>query len=469
MRSFPSGWSRVLAQLGFRRTKQRRAARGSNFGRRPRLEALETRQMLTGNTYVVTTLEDIVVAGTTNDSAFSIREALTAAESNAGPDTITFAESLSQGVIFLNESLGQISVASNVEVSGPGQLALTINAQGNSRVFYVSPGVTATLSGLTITGGGNVSDGGGILNYGNLTLNEIAIVDNEALSGANAGGGGIASYNAYGVYAHAQLHLINSTVDGNHSTYGGGLKVQVENGGVLEISGSTISNNIALDSQNSGAGGGLWLSVQTGGNASIANSTLSSNTANTSAGMRITAGSLTVLNSTITENHAVAGYYPAQVGGIAVLGPATLVLQNSIVADNTAEHSCPDILSWGTIGSATAHNLIGDVGNSGITNTNGNQIINVAGAQASCRWATTAGRRGRMRWNTTARPSTWATIRWPPLQSINAAITGKCRGPRRRTPWTSAPTSWGWSSRRTSMTTTRHTTTATSVYARRCT
>ena len=75
MRHHPSCWNKVLAKLGFRRIprRQRQAAFG---GRLSRMEALESRQMMAGDTYTLTTLEDIAVAGTTTDNLWSIREAL---------------------------------------------------------------------------------------------------------------------------------------------------------------------------------------------------------------------------------------------------------------------------------------------------------------------------------------------------------------------------------------------------------
>ena len=52
-------------------------------------------------------------------------------------------------------------------------------------MFQVDAGVTASLSGLTITGG-NAGSGGGLFNDGTVTLTDATVSGNSA---ANSGGG----------------------------------------------------------------------------------------------------------------------------------------------------------------------------------------------------------------------------------------------------------------------------------------
>jgi hypothetical protein len=289
----------------------------------------------------------------------SLRNALFLAASIPGINEIEFdADLLADETIEL--TYGQLTVGSDVSILGLGADSLTIDANRNSRVFYVSPGVTATISGLTITGGGNVTEGGGILSYGNLTLDEVAVVDNEVGGYVWASGGGISSLNYYGSYAHAQLHLLNSTVDGNRAYYGGGVRVQVENGGVLKISGSTISNNVALDTTNNGLGGGMWLSVQPGGEALITNSTFSGNSSGAGGALMLYGSELTIINSTITDNHAdVTG---GTAGGIQNSSGVIVTMHNSILAGNTAT-SATYKDHWGSVGGTAAnpssYNILG--------------------------------------------------------------------------------------------------------------
>ena len=60
---------------------------------------------------------------------------------------------------------------------------ITIESNGNNRVFQVDGNVTASLSGLTITGGGGNADGGGLIKQGNLTLSLCTITGNSSTSG----------------------------------------------------------------------------------------------------------------------------------------------------------------------------------------------------------------------------------------------------------------------------------------------
>ena len=46
---------------------------------------------------------------------------------------------------------GELWISDDVMVAGPGSSDLTIDAQGNSRVFDVGENVSAEISGLTVT------------------------------------------------------------------------------------------------------------------------------------------------------------------------------------------------------------------------------------------------------------------------------------------------------------------------------
>jgi RHS repeat-associated protein len=386
MRHHPSCWNKVLAKLGFRRVSRGHKRQAAFAGRLSRIESLESRQMLTAVNYTLTTLEDVEVAGTTTDNLWSLREALahSAADAGVGEDIIQFA-GLS-GVIDLNPALGQLPVNRHVKIVGPGADKLTIDARDASRVFSISSGAVATISGLTITGGsvtasspgGNL--GGGILNQGNLELSGVVVVGNQTdytnLSGGN-GGGGIYSVGG-------DLRLVNSTIDGNRSRYGGGVSVSVNAGKLLEIAGSTISNNFALSSSNDGAGGGVYLSGASTASLSIVNATFSGNRSKNGAALYVGSATtaLTVVNATIADNHTkdAAGSYIS--GGLAaginnnIAG--TVTLHNTILADNVASNP-----AWhngiGTLaGTGSSHNLV-DIGYSAIlmdpnTGTTGNRI-----------------------------------------------------------------------------------------------
>ena len=99
----------------------------------------------------------ITVQNTNDSGAGSLREAL--ANANAG-DTIDLTGLA--GKITLTS--GQLAIEDAVTIQGPGALALTVDGNGASRVFYMREdlaGGTVTISGLTITGGDD-SRGAGI-------------------------------------------------------------------------------------------------------------------------------------------------------------------------------------------------------------------------------------------------------------------------------------------------------------------
>ena len=253
MRRFPISWSDTLAKLGFRRKLNKSRRQLGYSRRRPQLEMLEPRTMLSGNTYTVTTLGDEFDLSN-GDAHLSSREAIykTATDgSTTTNDTIQFDASLfasgSAAITLTYDSPtdgdttpDQLVLNSNVTIQGPGADKLSISGNNQTRVLLVNSGVTATLSGLTITAG-NSDVGGGIWTYGSLTIDHSTVSNSTAAYG----GGGIY------VDHTGQLSLLDSTVDGNHAGspsiwgQGGGIAVYAGAGNVLNISGSTISHNTA--------------------------------------------------------------------------------------------------------------------------------------------------------------------------------------------------------------------------------
>jgi len=293
----------------------------------------------------------------------SLREALAIAATNAGTDTIAFQPSIGQ--ILLSSEL---TINSDVNIVGDGAGGLTIDAQGTSRAFTVSSGVTAEISGLTITGGGNVTHAGAIYVDGNLTLDSVVVEGNTA---ASRGG-------AIYVLSTGTLHVENSTIDNNSSAAGGGIYVASGVGETLTIKNSTISNNTST-----GTGGGVTFTGASTGDprmGTIVNSTISGNTATSSGGIRVRYDSaeLTIINSTITDNEATTG----RGGGALVLDGARLTLHNSILAGNEAAIDADDLWkqSSGDFNpTISSNNLIGAGNSSGLTHgVNGNKVGSTA-------------------------------------------------------------------------------------------
>ena len=164
-------------------------------------------------------------------------------------------------------------------------ISLTVDANQRSRVFYVisAPTETVALAGMTITGGngsgfGNIGGaGGGIYNegWGTLIMTHCDITGNSA----PISGGGIYNNGRYDTNVYGTLIMTHCIVAGN----------------------SVTSADMNDYQGNRGRGGGI------------------SND-----------GTLTLKNSTISENKAARG------GGISNDGYGTLIMTDCTISENTA-------------------------------------------------------------------------------------------------------------------------------------
>ena len=107
---------------------------------------------------------------------------------------------------------GEIRISSNVIISGPGADQLTIDAQGNSRIFVLnddsdSANDVVDIRDLSMTGGSN-STGGAIANRETLFLLRVDISGNTA---TNAGGG---------IWNDGELNVFASAITGNEAVRG---------------------------------------------------------------------------------------------------------------------------------------------------------------------------------------------------------------------------------------------------------
>ena len=167
-------------------------------------------------------------------------------------------------------------------ITGPS-VGVTISGDNASRVFLVDSGVTASISGLTISGGNAPSTGVESHNYGTLTLTGTTISGNSASSN----GGGLYSFRRHD---HAdELH------DRRQHEPGQRRRLVRNNGGTLSVTDCTISGNTAA------AGGGVRNYQAT---VTISGSTVTSNTATSDAGGILDNGMMSINQSTIANNKA---------------------------------------------------------------------------------------------------------------------------------------------------------------------
>jgi parallel beta-helix repeat protein len=336
-------------------------------------------------TFTVTNLND--------SGAGSLRQAIIDANTLAGADTIQFQSTLA-GTITLTS--GELAITDSLTINGLGSSNLTVSGNNSSRIFNIDDGsgatfIDVTLSGMTLTGG-NAVDGGAIFDDGEkLTITDAVITGNTA----SANGGGV-----FTSYYDGLLTIQNTIISGNTAAAGGGI---FSDDGDFNIQSSKISGNTAT----TGNGGGIFIddtegdfldpsvienSIITGNSAGsdgggiyfddtdtpieIRNSTISGNTAgDDGAGAYIRGAdySITFENSEISGNTATGVG-----GGIYLYGSSTasVILQQSVVANNTDGGGSNDLVRINGTINATDSLIEAPEGAINGTNTNNTTGVN---------------------------------------------------------------------------------------------
>jgi hypothetical protein len=122
------------------------------------------------------------VSNTSNAGAGSLRQAVTDSNNAAGSDTIVFDPAVFStpqtitlaSVITINPATGD-----SLTITGPGANLLTISGNNATRIFDISSGDTASISGITFT----QAVTGAISNSGNLTVTNSTFNANTNSSG----------------------------------------------------------------------------------------------------------------------------------------------------------------------------------------------------------------------------------------------------------------------------------------------
>ena len=351
-----------------------------------------------GSNLIVTSLDDTELP---DDGVLTLREAIAEANANIGADTILFDPSLfseNPGEITLGGE--ELAITDDLTLVGPGADQLTIDANGQSRVFHVSGGGTqADLSGLTISGGyTETGNGGGIYNSGTLMLTNTTISNNLVFAGGNGGGiynsgtltltnttvssnSVFAGDNGGGIYNSGTLTMTNTTVSSNWLSfpgYGGGIynsesgtltmtdtvvsgnsvSGHFSGGGIYNAGILTLANTIV--SGNSVSGGGRGGGIYNSGTLTMTNTTVSGNSADgadSGGGGIYSSGTLTLTNTTVSNN-SVSNTSSGAGAGL-VCGGAANLLRNTIVAGNFDETGGVADDVRGTLDPSSSHNFIG--------------------------------------------------------------------------------------------------------------
>jgi len=310
------------------------------------------------------TLRDATIAANTNTATAAC------SAGDVGNDDIVFAPGVS-GTIALTG--GQLAISDKVTVIGPGADALTIDAQGQSRIFDIAGDQTTsyetTLSGMTLTGGRTTADGenGGAVRSLSAFHLVDSIVTGNSTAGQNSVGGGL--------FMATTTDLTRSRITGNWTEGYGGLA-----GGVMVAFGSAnvVDSTIADNwTEGSTSGGGGIVVFWGWFDATFINSTISGNEtwgdSSQAAGLAA-GGSAFLINSTVSGNRTLGNNAGGGfIDGAAMSVTGNITLTNSTVVDNTS-------LSAGGVAIAIGANP----GTGIITATNSLIVSTTAQASALC-------------------------------------------------------------------------------------
>jgi Right handed beta helix region len=311
---------------------------------------------------------------TTAPRGLTLRQAVRLANLLNRAATITFdatstnaAFKTAQSITLASAQLELSSTTGLQKITGP-TAGVTINGGGTTRLFMIDKGVTASISGLSMTNGKTTgvdnqyeTGGGGVLNLGTLSLTNCTISGSSARKRSNepSQGGGLFSDGVVnltgcvingnsagdqysqsqygsggGVYIHGAATLTNCTISGNTAWNGGGFwsdgNVTLEACTIKDNTSTANGDSPGIDNPHFG-GGGLFLAGATVAN--LGDCVITGNSAGKYGGGVYALDSVNLTSCTISGNTA------AQSGGGAFLkGSATSVMLSTI-SKNTATNA----------------------------------------------------------------------------------------------------------------------------------
>jgi CSLREA domain-containing protein len=243
---------------------------------------------------------------------------------------------------------GDLDITGTLTIRGAGARQTTVDGGRLDRVFSTASNATVLISDMTITGGDSTGGGtskeidlgGGIYNQGTATLERLRMVGN------NADGGG-AVFSPPGSY----ITISDSLLAHNTAYEAGG--VRFDSGG--EVLNSTITDNTLLPLPNQSYAQDPKLA-----------SALADQLTGYGGGIDHRGGAdLTIVNSTITDNHAIKGGGGLNSGqAYAAVSDQTAIarvrLLNAIIAGNTSSAGPANCNVQDMIIQSDGHNLDSD-------------------------------------------------------------------------------------------------------------
>ncbi|WP_197996272.1 choice-of-anchor Q domain-containing protein [Gimesia panareensis] len=213
----------------------------------------------------------------------SLREAIRLANESPTADTITFAAALAgQSIVLANELL----ISDDLTITGLGADQLTLDGDGNSRIFDIDDSLAETkiavkMSGLALVNG-SADDGGAILNYENLTVIDCVFSGNDA---SNSQFFDDTTYRGGAIHnAGGSLTVDGTLLNENSANYGAGIYSIY---GTVTVTNSTFKTNSVATSL--GDGGGIYIC---NGNLTVSHSAFEDNSAEQGAGVYFNGGDI---------------------------------------------------------------------------------------------------------------------------------------------------------------------------------
>ena len=209
-----------------------------------------------------------------------------------------------------------------------------------------------------------------------LTTGELQVAKNVTIknnSGERITVSGNNASRVFNINSGKTASIIGLTISGGSAASGAG----IINDGALTVVNSTISGNSATSD-----GGGISTTA-TGTALTLINTTISGNSAaGSGGGVNVLGGTVSSINSTITNNTADSDNNSTGTGGGISAGAGTTTLKNTLVAGNFNEDGGSDAADdiSGTVDAASSFNLIGTGGAGGLTNGVNNNQVGVANA-----------------------------------------------------------------------------------------
>jgi hypothetical protein len=264
--------------------------------------------------------------------------------------------SLPTGVLgyYVNPSMATASLGAIQGAVNAAQSSDTINVAAGTYIENVQIDKSLALNGAGA--GSTIVDGNQAGSVFTIGMNDPSV--DVTLSGMTIQNG--YARNGGGIYNNGVATVKRSTISGNTAYWGGGGIYNGQTAKLTVLGGSTISNNQASDGVGGASyGGGIYNTY--GGTATITDSTISGNNAYFCGGGFFNRGIVEVTNSEISGNIADAGegygggicnYNIAKVTSSKISGntahldgggmynwDATLISENSVISENHAERN----------------------------------------------------------------------------------------------------------------------------------